>query len=157
MEGVLSMRRVAVFVLCLAGALASFAQVTTTARIDGVVTDQQNAVVPGAQVVVTQTATGQTLHAVTDEKGYWVLPSLQTGTYKVTVTHAGFKAVTNENVVIEAGVPATVNVSLAVGNATETVEVTAGATVVQTDSATVASILQGRQINDPPFTSTTGS
>jgi len=145
-----SFARVVLFLACVC---AGFAQVTTTARMDGTVTDPQNAVVPGAQVVVTQTATGQTLHATTDEKGYWVLPSIATGTYKVTVMHAGFKAVTNDNVVVDAGVPATVNVSLSVGNATETVEVTAGATIVQTDSATVNSTLQGRQINDLPFTS----
>jgi hypothetical protein len=147
------MRLLATCVLFLAGPLAGLAQVPTTARMDGVVTDQQNAVVPGAQVLVTQIATSQTFHAVSDEKGYWALPSLQTGTYKVTVTHAGFKSATNENVVIDAGVPATVNISLSVGATTETVEVSAGATIVQTDSATVSSTLQGRQINDLPFTS----
>jgi hypothetical protein len=50
-------------------------------------------------------------------------------------------------------VPATVNITLTVGAATETVEVTAGAEVVQTDSATISSTLQGRQVNDLPFTS----
>ncbi len=147
------MRSVATFVLYLSACTAGLAQVTTTARMDGVVTDQQNAVVPGAQVAVTRTGTGQVFHAVTDEKGYWVLPSLTTGTYKVEVSHPGFKVVTNANVVLDAGVPATVNVSLEVGNATETVEVSAGATVVQSDSATVSSTLQGTQVNDLPFTS----
>src|ERR1017187_3215282 len=140
-------------VILAALALAASAQVTTTSRLDGTVTDAQGAVVPAAQVVVTQTATSQTFHATADDKGYWVLPSLQTGTYKVTVTHPGFKIATNDNVVIDAGVPATVNMSLAVGAATEMVEVTAGATIVQTDSATVSSTLQGRQVNDLPFTS----
>ena len=54
---------------------------------------------------------------------------------------------------LDAGVPATVNMSLTVGATTETIEVTAGAEIVQTDSATVSSTLQGRQINDLPFTS----
>jgi len=139
-----------VFFLCVA---AGFSQVTTTARMDGVVTDQQNAVVPAAAVVVVQSATGQSLRTVTDDKGYWALPSLQTGSYKVTVTKEGFKSVTNNNVIIDAGVPATVNIVLAVGATTETVEVMAGAEIVQTDSATVSSTLQGRQINDLPFTS----
>jgi len=139
--------------LFFASVLAGFTQVTTTARMDGVVTDPAGATVPGAQVVVLQIATGQTFRATTDEKGYWALPSLQTGAYKVTVTHEGFKAAANESVVIDAGVPATVNITLTVGAATETVEVTAGAEVVQTDSATVSSTLQGRQVNDLPFTS----
>ena len=90
----------------------------------------------------------------TDEKGYWALPSLPTGVYKVTVTHAGFKSVTNDNVVIDAGVPATVNVTLDSGrhhgnggghrrrgNRAEHI------------ARPSRSTLQGRQINDLPFTS----
>jgi hypothetical protein len=147
------MRLFVTFALFLASALAGFSQVTTTARMDGTVTDPSGAAVPGAKVDVVQTATGQTLHATTDEKGYWALPSLQTGSYQVTVSHEGFKSATNQNVVIDAGVPATVNITLTVGATTETVEVTAGAEIVQTDSSTVSSTLQGRQINDLPFTS----
>src|SRR3984957_16079320 len=144
------------FVTCalfFASVLAGFSQVTTTARMDGTVTDPSGAAVPGAKVNGVQTAPGQTLHVTTDDKGYWALPSLQTGVYKVTVGHEGFKAATNESVVIDAGVPATVNMTLTVGATTETVEVTAGAEIVQADSATVSSTLQGRQINDLPFTS----
>ncbi|HUA63722.1 MAG TPA: TonB-dependent receptor [Verrucomicrobiae bacterium] len=132
---------------------AAFAQVTTTARLDGTVTDPQGANVPGAIITVVQTATGQTFHVTADDKGSWALPSVPTGTYKVTVSHPGFKAVTIENVTVDAGVPATVNTKLEVGAATETVQVTAGAAVVQTDTAAVTSTLQGRQINDLPFTS----
>jgi len=148
-----SMRFLTTFALFFASVLAGFTQVTTTARMDGTITDPSGAAVPGAKVEVIQTATGQKFEASTDEKGYWALPSLQTGTYKVTVTHDGFKSSTNENVVIDAGVPATVNMALSVGAATETVEVTAGAEIVQTDSSTVSSTLQGRQVNDLPFTS----
>jgi len=147
------MRLFTTCVLFLAAVLAGFAQVTTTARMDGVVTDQQNAMVPSAVVVVLQTATGQTFRTTTDEKGYWALPSLQTGVYKVTVTHEGFRAATNNSVLLDAGVPATVNMTLEIGATTDTVEVTAGAEIVQADSATVNSTLQGRQINDLPFTS----
>ncbi len=134
-------------------ALTGYSQVTTTARMSGTVTDPQGAAVPGAKVEVVQTATGQILHATADDKGEWALPSLPTGVYKVTVTQPGFKSVTNDNVTLDAGVPATVNTKLEVGAATESVEVTAGAEIIQTSSATVTSILQGRQINDLPFTS----
>ncbi|HKE24329.1 MAG TPA: TonB-dependent receptor [Bryobacteraceae bacterium] len=144
--------RKALVVLLLA-VIAGFAQVTTTARLDGTVTDPQGASVPGAQVTVVQTQTGQSFRVLTDEKGYWALPSLQTGTYKVTVVHEGFKASTSDNVTLDAGVPATVNVKLDIGAATEVVEVSAGAEVVQAASATVSSTLQGRQVNDLPFTS----
>src|SRR5581483_12294750 len=58
-----------------------------------------------------------------------------------------------DNVQLDAGVPATVNVTLEVGALTETIEVTAGADIVQADTATVSSTLQGTQVHDLPFTS----
>lgn len=61
-----------------------------------------------------------------DEKGYWAIPGLATGTYRVTIAHPGFKTQVMPDVKLDAGVPATVNVTLEVGALTETVEVTAG-------------------------------
>ncbi len=146
----LSLARTVLF--CVLSA-AAFAQVTTTSRMDGTVTDSQGAAVPGAQVQVTLRNTDQTLKATTDAKGYWAIPSLANGVYRVTVGHQGFKTAAAENVELDAGVPATVNVTLEVGALTETIEVTAGAEIVQADTATVASTLQGTQIHDLPFTS----
>src|SRR5579863_10325432 len=123
------MRVFVVGALLLLASLSGFSQVAPTSRLDGTVTDPSGAAVPGAKVEVVQTATGLKLGATTDDKGYWALPSLQNGVYKVTVTHEGFKAVTNDNVVLDAGVPATVNLTLTVGATTETVQVTAGAEV----------------------------
>ncbi len=147
------MRSIFTALLVCAAAVSGFSQVTTTSRLDGTVTDSSGALVPGAQVTVLQTATGQSFRATTDEKGYWALPSMPTGAYTVTVSHQGFKSATSENVTLDAGVPGTVNMQLTVGATTETIQVTAGAEIVQTNSATVSSTLQGRQINDLPFTS----
>lgn len=131
----------------------AFAQVSTTSRLDGTVTDSQGAAVPGAQVQVVLGATDQTFKSVTDESGHWIIPSLQNGMYKVTVSRQGFKTASVTNVKIDAGVPATVNITLEVGALTETIEVAAGAEIVQADTATVSSNLQGTQIHDLPFTS----
>src|SRR6476659_410416 len=131
---------------------ASFSQILT-GRLEGTVSDPQGAAVPGAQVRVVNGQNGQTFNVVTDERGYWTLPSLSTANYKVTVTRQGFKTATLENVKIDAGVPATVNVTLEVGAVTETVEVTAGAEMLQTSTATVTSTLVGRQLHELPFTS----
>jgi hypothetical protein len=131
---------------------ASFGQVLTS-RLEGTVTDAQGAAVPTAQVKVVNSQNGQTFNLLTDEKGYWSLPSLSTATYKITVTSQGFKTANVENVKLDAGVPATVNTTLEVGSLTETVEVTAGAEILQTASATVTSTLVGRQLHELPFTS----
>jgi len=130
----------------------SFAQVMT-GRLEGAVTDSQGAAVAAAQVKVTNTQTGQNFAVVTDEKGNWALPSMPTSTYQVTVTRQGFKTATVDNVKVDAGVPATVNTVLEVGALTETVEVSAGAEVLQTATATVTDTLVGRQLHELPFTS----
>ena len=78
------MRVFSTCVILAALAFAASAQVTTTSRLDGTVTDAQGAAVPGAQVQVVLNSTGQTFKVATDEKGYWVIASLQSGTYRVT-------------------------------------------------------------------------
>jgi hypothetical protein len=125
----------------------------TTGRIEGTVVDTQGATVPGAAVRVVNTATGQTMNLSADENGIWALPSMPTSVYTITVSHPGFKTVTIENVKVDAGVPAGVTAKLEVGALTETVEVQGGAEILQTQSATVTSVLVGRQLHELPFTS----
>jgi hypothetical protein len=124
-----------------------------TGRIEGTVTDSQGAAVAAAQVKVTNNQTGQSFALVTDEKGNWALPSMPSALYRIVVTRQGFKTATIENVKVDAGVPATVKTSLEVGALTETIEVSAGAEVLQTQTATVTDTLVGRQLHELPFTS----
>ncbi|SPE42590.1 conserved exported hypothetical protein [Candidatus Sulfopaludibacter sp. SbA3] len=147
------MKSFATCLLVLLFTALAFSQVTTTSRLDGTVTDSQGAAVPGAQVQVVLGSSNQAFKVASDEKGYWAIPSLASGVYKVTVTRQGFKTAAAENVQLDAGVPATVNVTLEVGALSETIEVTAGADIVQADTATITSNLQGTQIHDLPFTS----
>ena len=143
-----SPKALAFFVAC---ACAS-AQVATS-RLDGTVTDPQGAAIPGAQVQIFKASDNQSFSARADDKGYWVVPSLSSSTYRITVTQTGFKTASIADVKLDAGVPATVNVTLQVGALSETIEVTSGAEIVQTDTAQVSSTLQGNQIHDLPFTS----
>jgi hypothetical protein len=128
----------------------AFAQINT-ARIDGVVTDPTGSAVPSAEVTVTNNATGLQVKTTTNERGEFSVPSLPVARYKVSVTKAGFRVANLENIAINAGVPATVNVNLEVGQTTEVVEVAAGAEIVQTASATVSSTIGGRQLFELPF------
>lgn len=137
---------------CYLAALTAFGQVTTSS-LNGTVTDSSGATVTGATVTVIQTGQAQTFTTKTDDKGYWNLPSMSAGVYSVTVTQSGFKTQTINNVKIDAGVPATVNATLELGAITERVEVASGADIVQTDTAALATTLQGSQIHDLPFTS----
>jgi hypothetical protein len=130
-----------------------FSQVTTTAPLDGNVVDPQGAAVVGAEVVVVNTNNGQTLKTTSDERGHWILPAMPSGTYRVTVTVAGFRTLSIEGVKVDAGVPATVTARLEVGQVSERIDVQAGADLVQTTSASLSSTIEGRQIFELPFTS----
>src|SRR5438552_19205803 len=96
------------WLLVLALGITGLAQVTT-GRVQGTVTDAQGGVVPGAQIKVVNKLNGQAFDALTNELGFWALPSMPTATYSVTVSLAGFKSVIVESVKVDAGVPATVN------------------------------------------------
>ena len=140
-----------VCLLVLAASLA-FAQ-SNTSTLDGIVSDPQGALIPNAEVTVTSNLTAQAIRTLTNDRGHWAVPSLPTATYTVTVSAAGFKKAEKRDVRLDAGIPATVNITLEVGAVSETIEVTGGADVLQTTSATVSSDLTGRQVHDLPIPS----
>jgi len=134
-------------VLC---AIGLFAQ-GNTASISGTVTDPTGASVPAAEVTITNTATGQLVKTTTTDKGEFAATSLPAAVYRISVTKTGFRVASLESIEVNAGVPATVNVKLEVGQANEVVEVAAGAEIVQTQSASVSSTIGGRQLFELPF------
>jgi hypothetical protein len=135
------------------GAPAAFAQGGVTSSLSGTVTDASGAVVPGANVVVKRADTGVSAEGLTNAEGQFTIPALYAGTYTVTVTLAGFKTATLNNVILNAGVPAGVKVTLQVGGIEEQVVVQAGSEVVNTQSSTVAKTISAKQIMSLPLTS----
>ena len=101
MRGVLSSVVLALLVVSLANAQV------TTGRLLGTVTDAQGGVIPGAKVEVAEQTTGQSFETLANERGNWSVPSVSTGTYKVTVSLAGFTSSVASNVKVDAAVPAT--------------------------------------------------
>jgi hypothetical protein len=131
----------------------AFAQGSSTASVSGVVVDAQGAVIPGADVVVKNDRTGEVFAAVSSAQGVFSIPALITGTYSVTVSLAGFKSVVLHNVIVNAGVPASLRATLEVGGLSEQVVVQANSALVQTQSATVATVLDTRQVSSLPLSS----
>ena len=128
----------------------------TTARMDGNVTDPQGAVVVGAEVAVINSNTGASFKAATNERGQWTLPSMPESTYRVSVTMKGFRTTVIDHVVMDAGIPVTVNARMEVGAVSETVEVSGAQELVQASSATVDSSLEKRQITELPTITRSG-
>jgi hypothetical protein len=107
---------------------------TITGRISGTITDPTGAVLAGATVTVTNEATGQSRTVQTNTEGFYVVPSLLPGNYKVSVENPGFKkGIKNGNTLIADG-RLTVDFRLEAGQVSDTVEVTAVGETVNTIS-----------------------
>ena len=132
-------------------AAAAFGQATVTSSLSGSVTDQAGSIVANAAVTVRNNATNAEQTVQTADNGTFTVPSLPAGSYTVTVVVQGFKQSVVTDVAVELNRPATVNVQLEVGDVTESVKVTGGGEVLQTQTATVSSTITGRQVIELPF------
>lgn len=117
---------------CLTGATA-MAQTSGLGAITGTITDPAGAVVVGAQLRVTNVATGVTQSSVTNGTGYFEFDSLIAGTYRISVSEAGFETLVREGMTLEAGATVKVPLQLKTGSANTTVTVTADVALLNTD------------------------
>jgi hypothetical protein len=113
------------------------AQVDVSASLTGSVTDPSGAAIPGAQLAARNQNTGLEVKATTDARGAYTFSSLPPGTYRVSCDATGFKQFVASEVVLQAQKTVTVPVSLELGAASERVEVSAAAAMVDTVTATV--------------------
>jgi len=118
--------------------------------LSGTVVDPKGAVVAGATVTVRSMATNQEFSATTTGEGTFQVPSLSSGVYTTTINAAGFKQAVITDIKVDVGKPSSINVSLEIGSANETVTVVGGGELLQTQSATIGTTLTGRQITDLP-------
>jgi Carboxypeptidase regulatory-like domain len=135
--------------------LTAFGQVSSS--ISGAVHDPNGEVVSGATVIVKNTATGAEFRTTSSGSGVYTVTSLGSGTYIVTVSAPGFKQAVARDVKLDIGVPATVNLTLEVGAASESVVVQGGGEIVQAQTANIATTLQVKQITNLPLISRNAS
>lgn len=133
----MTIRRTPGFILAvlLALAPAAAAQNVSSSSIDGVVTDESGAALPGVTVTVMSPALQvQQLTTVTDGQGQYRFPDLPRGTYQVRFEVSGFEPLVRQDLQLSAGFAARVNVSLKVGTLNETVTVSGASPVVDLSS-----------------------
>ncbi len=140
------------FGLFLAGlaAVPSPAQ-TTYATITGTVTDRSGAVVAGASIAATHRASNYRYTAQSNEAGNYTLPQLREGVYTVRVQSSGFKEFVVQDLQLVALDNRRVDVKLEVGAVETVVEVTAGATLIETETARISDSKSSRQLNALPL------
>ena len=127
------------------------AQTTTSSQINGAVTDSSGALVIGAIVTVTNSATGVVYHAVTDNLGAYHVTDLLPGTYTMEVAKNGFATQRITGITLIVGQLFQQNLTLAVGQAQQTVAVSAAALLLNTESSHVEQLTESRQIDDMPL------
>src|SRR5438874_4148241 len=108
---------------------------TTTGSIVGKVSDSTGAVVPNATVTVTNVDTGNAVKTTTGSDGNYAVTPLPVGHYSITIEAQGFKKSVSSGITVNVQDRIGVNVSLEVGQISETVEVTGAAPTLQTDTS----------------------
>jgi hypothetical protein len=134
-----------------AGGVAYGQNATSSAPLSGNVIDTSGAVVPGANVLVKNNATGNQSEAVTGADGRFTVPALNPGIYTVTISLIGFRTWSSPDVTMVAALPANIKAQLEVGKLEETVVVTGATEIVQTQTTTVATTLGANQISNLPL------
>jgi hypothetical protein len=116
----------------------------------GTVTDESGAGIPGATVTITHAETGASREIATDATGAYRFPTVQSGTYTVTVQLSGFRTFTRTGVPVTLNSIARVDASLQVGQLSETVTVSAETPILQTERAEVRAELKAREFVNLP-------
>lgn len=137
--------------LCLAfvvGAQLSFAQTTGSATLRGVVKDPKGAVVPSATVTLTNESTKDERTATTNDEGGFVFSALTPGTYSVKVEGQGFKTATQSGIAVETSTTRSLDISMEIGQQTETVVVTTQENQLQTETGAKENTITASQIEN---------
>lgn len=122
-----------------------------TGRIVGTVTDPSGSVVSGAEVRISNPATGLAAAVRTNEDGNFTAAELPRGDYQIEVSHPGFKQFVRRGIQLSVGQQARVDVRLDVGSVSESVEVTADASLLETVDSVLGKVVDNRRITELPL------
>jgi outer membrane receptor protein involved in Fe transport len=123
----------------------------TTSQLTGLITDRTNAAVQGAEITVTNQATGGERRVQSNEAGIYTVPFLSPGNYTVTVSKQGFRQLKREAVRLEVNQTARLDFSLELGAVTETVNVTASTPLIESDTSAIGQVVETKAIEDLPL------
>lgn len=129
-------------------ALAALAQ---TAQITGRISDANQAIVPGATVIITNLDTGIERASASNDEGYFTVPALPRGSYKLTANKAGFKTTTRTGVNLDEGQVLRLDLQLEPGEVKEAVEITGAAPLLEAATPTMSTVIPNEKITQLPL------
>jgi len=121
------------------------------AQISGQVRDSTRAAIAGAKITLTRTETGDRREAISTDEGYYSFPLLLEGHYDLKVEKEGFQSQTETGIVVQTASISTVDITLAPGSVTESVDVNASAELLQTETSAVSHVVENQTIADMPL------
>jgi hypothetical protein len=141
----------ALLILGLGFIAAVHAQTSTVGNISGTVRDPNGAAIPKAEVVIQEERTGTSRTVVADENGFYTAPSVPVGIYSVSAAPSGFKKTLNSGLELHVNENLVVNLTLQVGQVSETVTVTGQSEQIETRSGEVSTLVTGHQVTELPI------
>ncbi len=124
---------------------------STYGSITGLVTDPSGAAISDARVTLTNLGTAEKRTQPTGSDGLYSFVNLIPGNYRIEVEKAGFKRITQEPVVVQVQQTSKIDVSLPIGQATETVEVTSETPLLQSETSSLGQVVEQRKANELPL------
>jgi hypothetical protein len=139
--------------LCLAAvsSLEDAAAQAITGRISGTVRDETQGVVPGVTITVVDTERGTSRTLTTDDEGHYVALNLPPGVYEITAGLMGFRTAVRGGIVLSVGREAVVDLTLTLGPATETIDVTADAPLLESQTSALSNLVDESTLKELPL------
>ena len=130
---------------------------TFTGNITGIITDPNSAATPGVNITLTNVSTGEVRTATTSDTGLYTFAQLLPGSYSLKANKTGFKEYHRAGIELSASQTAEVNIALVLGAVTESVEVTAAAPLVDSQTANQVTTLNTQMVEEHPWSRRTPS
>ncbi len=146
-----SFENAAICLLMLAAAQGSLHAQLSTAAVNGAVRDSSGSAVPGAEVILKNTATGVQRTASSNESGNYVFLSVPPGAYTLAASHAGFQTTNVQPFTLEVNQTATFDFRMEVGQVQQSVNVSATGEAIQASTAELGSVIAQKQVVDLPL------
>ena len=119
--------------------------------VSGIVLDPSGGVIAGADVLIINDATAVQYSGKTNSEGYYVVPNIPPGTYRIQVSNSGFKTIIKPDIVIHVEDALAINFTLPIGAASEIVTVEGGAPIVNTENASVGTVIDRNFVESLPL------
>ena len=145
------MRRMVLFLVVNLLFITSLPAQSPNGTISGIVHDPSGAVIAGAEIIIVNDATGVQSSTTTNSEGIYVVPNLAPGSYRVQVSKIGFKTLIKPDITLNVQDALAINFTLPIGAASVTVTVQGGASLVNTESGSVSTVIDRKFVENLPL------